>query len=70
MAPPDGIARGMRQRESASLNVQSGRLVEEEMNSLGSVEEFSSIESVDLYETYLSEAGHFREVETGIEVAK
>lgn len=70
VAPPDGIARGMRQRESASLNVQSGRLVEEEMNSLGSVEEFSSIESVDLYETYLSEAGHFREVETGIEVAK
>lgn len=61
--------RGMRRRETASLNVQPGPSGEE-MNSLDSIEDFSSLESIDLYETYLAEAGHFQEVESGIELVR
>jgi hypothetical protein len=61
--------RGMRRHETASLNVQPGPSGEE-MNSLHSIEDFSSLESIDLCETYLAEAGHFQEVERGIELVR
>eukprot|EP00980_Cylindrotheca_fusiformis_P012481 scaffold3070_cov128-Cylindrotheca_fusiformis.AAC.6 len=60
-AVPDENPSGMRRHEAASLNLDS--------NSVGSIEGSLSLDDVDLCDSYLSEAGHFREVESGFEVA-